>query len=68
MLANLRVRLVSAFFFATFAVGKNCHTNVEKKTRFCCSQHPGGVDVLLEAGGRDASKDFDDVGHSDAAM
>ena len=27
-------------------------------------EHPGGHEVLLAAAGRDASEDFDDVGHS----
>lgn len=31
-------------------------------------QHPGGEDVLKEVAGKDATKDFDDVGHSDSAM
>ncbi|XP_026319642.1 cytochrome b5-like [Hyposmocoma kahamanoa] len=29
--------------------------------------HPGGAEVLLDNAGRDASKCFDDVGHSDDA-
>lgn len=31
-------------------------------------QHPGGEEVLIEAGGKDATKDFDEVGHSSSAM
>ncbi|XP_078045364.1 cytochrome b5 isoform X2 [Augochlora pura] len=27
-------------------------------------KHPGGVGVLLESGGRDATEDFEDIGHS----
>lgn len=30
-------------------------------------QHPGGEEVLLEQGGRDASEPFEDVGHSSDA-
>ncbi|KAL6527002.1 Cytochrome b5 isoform E [Orobanche gracilis] len=29
--------------------------------------HPGGDDVLLSATGKDATNDFEDVGHSDSA-
>jgi len=28
------------------------------------SDHPGGEEILLDVGGRDATKDFEDVGHS----
>lgn len=31
-------------------------------------QHPGGEEVLREVSGKDGSKEFDEVGHSDAAM
>ncbi|KAL1410185.1 hypothetical protein Q8F55_004190 [Vanrija albida] len=30
-------------------------------------EHPGGDEVLLEEGGRDATEAFEDVGHSDEA-
>uniref|UniRef100_A0A7N0RB59 Cytochrome b5 heme-binding domain-containing protein n=1 Tax=Kalanchoe fedtschenkoi TaxID=63787 RepID=A0A7N0RB59_KALFE len=30
-------------------------------------EHPGGEEVLLSATGKDATDDFEDVGHSDAA-
>lgn len=32
------------------------------------NDHPGGADVLLDNGGRDASRCFRDVGHSDTAL
>ncbi|CAL9164028.1 cytochrome b5 [Musa acuminata AAA Group] len=30
-------------------------------------EHPGGDDVLLTASGKDATNDFEDIGHSNAA-
>ncbi|KAG0202494.1 hypothetical protein BGX28_005015 [Mortierella sp. GBA30] len=30
-------------------------------------EHPGGEEVLLDEGGRDATESFEDVGHSDEA-
>mmetsp|Transcript_10994 Transcript_10994/g.17975 ORF Transcript_10994/g.17975 Transcript_10994/m.17975 type:complete len:142 (+) Transcript_10994:32-457(+) len=30
-------------------------------------EHPGGPDVMVDSGGRDATTDFDDVGHSEDA-
>lgn len=31
-------------------------------------EHPGGEDVLLESAGRDATKEFQEIGHSRAAQ
>ena len=30
--------------------------------------HPGGVDILRQHSGEDASRDFDDIGHSKQAL
>ncbi|KAG6417190.1 hypothetical protein SASPL_119341 [Salvia splendens] len=30
--------------------------------------HPGGDDILINATGKDATEDFDDIGHSPSAM
>ena len=30
-------------------------------------EHPGGDDILLDSSGRDATREFEDVGHSDGA-
>ncbi|KAL2346462.1 hypothetical protein Fmac_000462 [Flemingia macrophylla] len=32
------------------------------------AEHPGGEEVILEVSGKDATKDFDDIGHSKAAQ
>ncbi|KAH9546931.1 hypothetical protein CY35_11G007100 [Sphagnum magellanicum] len=39
------------------------HGKVYNVTRFL-EEHPGGYDVLLSATGKDATSDFEDVGHS----
>jgi cytochrome b5 len=31
-------------------------------------KHPGGFEILKEHGGKDASKPFDDIGHSEKAL
>ncbi|OAY23005.1 hypothetical protein MANES_18G044001v8 [Manihot esculenta] len=31
-------------------------------------EHPGGEEVLIESAGKDASKEFKDIGHSNAAQ
>ncbi|XP_052870258.1 cytochrome b5-like isoform X3 [Anopheles cruzii] len=39
------------------------HDKVYDVTKFL-TEHPGGEEVLIEAAGKDATADFDDVGHS----
>lgn len=43
------------------------HDNVYDVTVFL-NEHPGGEEVLLDHKGKDASEDFDDVGHSNDAI
>jgi len=51
-------------------VQDDCWMVIEGKvydvTKFM-DDHPGGDDVLLQSAGRDATEDFDDVGHSKSA-
>ncbi|KAI9490378.1 cytochrome b5-like heme/steroid binding domain-containing protein [Zychaea mexicana] len=42
------------------------HNKVYDITAFL-SEHPGGEEVLLDEGGRDATESFEDIGHSDDA-
>ncbi|XP_052200979.1 uncharacterized protein LOC127807302 [Diospyros lotus] len=42
------------------------HGRVVNVTKFL-EQHPGGDDVLMESAGKDATKEFEDIGHSRAA-
>ncbi|GMI89688.1 cytochrome B5 isoform D, ARABIDOPSIS CYTOCHROME B5 ISOFORM D [Hibiscus trionum] len=42
------------------------HGRVLNVTKFL-EEHPGGEDVLLESAGKDASKEFNDIGHSKTA-
>jgi cytochrome b involved in lipid metabolism len=39
------------------------HDKVYDVTKFL-EEHPGGEEVLLEQGGKDATENFEDVGHS----
>ncbi|QCE03930.1 cytochrome b5, seed isoform-like [Vigna unguiculata] len=43
------------------------HGKVYNVTKFL-EDHPGGDDVLLSSTGKDASNDFDDIGHSTSAV
>ncbi|KAI7857990.1 cytochrome b5-like heme/steroid binding domain-containing protein, partial [Circinella umbellata] len=42
------------------------HNKVYNITPFL-NEHPGGEDVLMDEGGRDATEAFEDIGHSDDA-
>lgn len=42
------------------------HNNVYDVTEFL-NEHPGGEEVLIEQGGKDATEAFEDVGHSSDA-
>jgi len=42
------------------------HGKVYDVTEFL-DDHPGGDEIILQAAGRDATDDFEDVGHSEAA-
>ncbi|KAM3237442.1 cytochrome b5 [Capsicum chacoense] len=42
------------------------HGRVIDVTKFL-EEHPGGEEVLIESAGKDATKEFDDIGHSKAA-
>ena len=43
------------------------HDKVFDVTAFL-NEHPGGEEILLDHGGKDASEDFNDVGHSTDAL
>ncbi|XP_076763282.1 cytochrome b5 [Xylocopa sonorina] len=43
------------------------HDKVFDVTKFL-NEHPGGEEILLDHGGKDASDDFNDVGHSIDAL
>ncbi|GAU28050.1 hypothetical protein TSUD_265080 [Trifolium subterraneum] len=43
------------------------HNKVYDVTKFL-EDHPGGDDVLISSTGKDASNDFDDIGHSTSAV
>lgn len=62
--------------FSTEEVAKHTSSNdcwiihkgkVYDVTKFL-EQHPGGEEVLLDVAGRDATSEFEDVGHSDEAI
>lgn len=52
------------------ATGKDCwmviHGKVYNVTDFL-DEHPGGDEVMISSSGKDATEDFEDVGHSTAA-
>ena len=42
------------------------HGKIYDVTQFA-EEHPGGEEILFESGGKDATQDFEDVGHSPSA-
>lgn len=42
------------------------HGKVYDVTEFL-EEHPGGYDIILSSTGKDATQDFDDIGHSNSA-
>lgn len=42
------------------------HNRVVDITKFL-DEHPGGPEVILETSGKDATQEFEDIGHSDQA-
>ncbi|KAF9605163.1 hypothetical protein IFM89_014154 [Coptis chinensis] len=60
----ITAELLEKLFMAQGAVVPNFH--VYDVTKFL-EDHPGGDDVLLSATGKDATDDFEDVGHSSSA-
>lgn len=45
---------------------RHSHATVYDVTEYV-RDHPGGEDLLIESGGRDATEDYEDVGHSEDA-
>jgi len=49
---------------------KSCYLLIDEKvynvTEFL-DEHPGGYDIILNTTGRDATEDFEEIGHSNAA-
>lgn len=47
-------------------VWMSIHNKVYDVTKYL-EDHPGGEEVLLDRGGKDATEDYEDVGHSNEA-
>lgn len=62
-----RVRWPYNCFLYLFEETSSCLRTVYDVTKYIQS-HPGGIDVLIEAAGTDASEAFNNAGHSDDAF
>ena len=53
---------------------RNASPSVESGLSACIcvwqflDDHPGGGEIITEASGRDATEDYEDIGHSDEAL
>ncbi|XP_014092289.2 cytochrome b5 [Bactrocera oleae] len=70
MAAEAEVKLYSREEISKHNLNKNTwliiHNNVYDVSEFL-NEHPGGEEVLIEQGGKEATESFEDVGHSSDA-
>ena len=68
--ANVQAPPLSAEEVRRHDTDKSCwiavHGEVYDVTEFL-EEHPGGYDIIVATSGRDATQDFDEIGHSGAA-